>query len=130
MTANQEWERLLELVEQSVPKGEGRGRPQLKWGPPNRLVLLDRCDVQARFSAQSAKYSIYFEGFGTNFGPQSVDEPPEPEVWTIEAEQRNEETFWRLPDGQVQKSPDLAKEVVARLQIFHDACRKSEIATD
>lgn len=49
MTHSEVWQKLLDLVEQSLPKSEEKTQPQLRWLRPNRLVLLDRWQVQARF---------------------------------------------------------------------------------
>jgi hypothetical protein len=120
MTADQAWEQLLELVEQSVPKEQGQ--PQLKWMRPDRLVLLGRWQVEARFTTEPGLYKIYFERFGPELGEQNYDPLPGPKqtLWAMQLEvSSNGEAFWRFRDGTVLKSLELARRVRRRLEEFH-----------
>jgi hypothetical protein len=124
-TPNDAWLELLSLVERSASEVAARATPQLRWVRPNRLVLLDRWQVQARFVAEPEKYSIYLERFGAelgNFNFESTPNSGEPKrtVLTMLLELSNGEAFWRFSDGQTLKSLDLARRIIDRLRRFHD----------
>jgi hypothetical protein len=133
VTPDEAWRQLLELVEQSTSGGEDRSEPQLRWLRSNRLALLGRWQVQARFVIEPGKYSIYFERYGADIGHQNFELPPgagspKQTVWTMQLEVSDSEAFWRFSNGQTLKSPDLAQRLIRRLREFHDEYGMSIIA--
>ena len=76
ITPNDAWQELLILVERGASEVAARATPQLRWLRPNRLVLLDRWQVQARFVAEPGKYSIYLERFGAELGDVNFESTP------------------------------------------------------
>jgi hypothetical protein len=125
MTPNEAWQELLNLVEGGASDVASRTTLQLRWLRPNRLFFSKRWQVQARFSAEPGKYSIYLERFGAELGDVNFELTPysgEPKVtvWTMQLELSNAEAFWRFSDGQTLKSPELAHRIIDRLQRFHD----------
>jgi hypothetical protein len=124
ITPNDAWQELLGLVERGGMEAT-ETTPQIRWLRPNRLVLLDRWQVQARFVAEPGKYSIYLERFGAELGDFNFESTPhsgEPKrtVLTMLLESSNNEAFWRFSDGQTVKSPVLARRIIDRLRRFHD----------
>ena len=133
MTQDQAWLQLLKLVEESVPKRDAHVQPQILWQRPNRLVQLGRWQVQARFVAESGKYSIYFERYGAEIGDQNFELPPgagapKRTAWTMLLEISGGEPFWRFSDGQTLNSADLARRALARLNEFEHEFGMSVIA--
>ena len=134
MTPEQAWHQLLEIVEQSVPRRDGRGQPrkQIQWLRSNRLVLSGQWTVQARFVAEVGKYSIHFERFGADMSNQNFELPPgfgSPKtiVWTMLLEISGGEAFWRFSDGRTLTSRDLAQRVLGRLPDFQNEYAMSVI---
>jgi hypothetical protein len=133
MTQDEIWHQLLKLVEESVPKRDVNHQPQVLWQRPNRLVQLGRWQVQARFVAESGKYSIYFERYGADIGDQNFELPPgagtpKRTARTMILEVSDGEPFWRFSDGQTLDSADLARRVLARLSDFEQEYGLSVIA--
>src|SRR6185312_15897346 len=64
MTPHDAWQELLNLAEQCASGCTTGTTPELRWVKPNRLVLFNRWQVQARFMAEPGRYSIYLERFG------------------------------------------------------------------
>ena len=125
ITPNDAWQELLILVERGASAVAARATPQLRWLRPNRLVLLDRWQVQARFVAEPGKYSIYLERFGAELGDVNFESTPnsgEPKrtVLTMLLELSNNEAFWHFSGEQTAKSPELARWIIDRLRRFHD----------
>jgi hypothetical protein len=123
MTQDEVWRQLLKLVEERVPERDANVQPQISWQRPNRLVLIGQWQVQARFVAESGKYSIYFERYGAEIGDQNFELPPgagttKRSAWTMLLEISGGEPFWRFSDGQTLNSADLARRVQARLIDF------------
>jgi hypothetical protein len=123
MISDQPWEQLLKLVEQGVSKAEERVQPRLHWMSSNRLVLLGRWQVEARFTTEPGLYKIYFERFAADQGEQNYDPPPgsspKQTLWAMQLEVSNGEAFWRFKDGTTLTSPELARRVIRRLEEFH-----------
>jgi hypothetical protein len=133
MTQDEVWLQLLKLVEESVPKRDANVQPQILWQRPNRLVQLGRWQVQARFVAESGKYSIYFERYGAEIGDQNFELPPGADTpkrtaWTMLLEISDGESFWRFSNGQTLNSVDLARRALARLNDFEHEFGMSVIA--
>lgn len=133
MTQDEVWPQLLKLVEDSVPKRDAHVQPQVLWQRPNRLVLLGQWQVQARFVAESGKYSIYFERYGAEIGDQNFELPPgaatpKRTAWTMLLEISGGEPFWRFSDGRTLNSANLARRVLTQLNDFEHEYGLSVIA--
>jgi hypothetical protein len=127
------WQKLLDSVEQAALETAANATSPLRWVRPNRLVLMDRWQVQARFVAEPAMYSIYLERFGAELGDANFESTPhsgQPKrtVLTMLLEVSNGEAFWRFSDGQTLPSRELASRMLARLRTFHDEYGMSIIA--
>jgi hypothetical protein len=125
MTPHDAWQELLNLVEQCASGCTTGTTPELRWVKPNRLVLFNRWQAQARFMAEPGRYSIYLERFGAELGDFNFESTPhsgEPKrtVLTMLLELSNNEAFWRFPDGQTVKSTELSRRIVDRLRRFYD----------
>jgi hypothetical protein len=132
-TPNDAWLELLRLLEQGASEAAAGATPQLRWVRPNRLVFLDRWQVQARFVSEPGKYSVYLERFGAELGNFNFESTPgsgEPKrtVLTMLLELSNGEAFWRFSDGQTIKSLELARRIIDRLRRFHDEYGMSIVA--
>ncbi|HEX3660317.1 MAG TPA: hypothetical protein VHU89_02735 [Acidobacteriaceae bacterium] len=125
MTPKQAWDDLLELVRQaaSVTPQDDRGRFQ--WMSSNRLILIGRYQVQARFVAEPNKYAVFFGRFGEEIGDQNFEQIPgtgerHQKVWTAELEISGGEAFWRFSDGTTLKSEVFGQRAIAKLREFYD----------
>jgi hypothetical protein len=133
MTPDEVWRQFLTIVEESVPKRDAHVQTQILWQRPNRLVLLGKWQVQARFVAELGKYSIYFERYGAEIGHQIFELPPGAGVtkrtaWTMLLDISGGELFWRFSDGQTLNSTDLVRRVLVRLNDFEHEYGLSVIA--
>jgi hypothetical protein len=135
MTAEQVWDELLQITEQSVSKRIQLGGPEsdIRWLRPNRLVMSGKWSVQARFVAEPGKFSIYFERFGAEFGDQNFDLPPgsgsvKNTVWTALLEISNGQAFWRFSDGEMLASAEVARRVLSRVRNFQREYATSVLA--
>ena len=135
MRAEQAWNELLQITEESVSKRVQVGGPEneIRWLRPNRLVMLGKWTVQARFVAERGKFSIYFERFGAELGDQNFDLPPgsgsvKTTVWTVLLEINKGQVFWRFSDGQILASAEVARRVLTRIPNFQREYATSVLA--
>lgn len=135
MTQEQAWSELLELVSQAASSTPQDDRGRIQWMRSNRLVLIGRYQVQARFVAETNKYAIFFGRFGEDIGDQNFEHipgtgNPRQRVWTMELEISNNEAFWRFGDGRTLKSDALARQVIVKMRDFYDEYSTSLVLPD
>ena len=125
MNEQSAWSELLDAVKNAVPQEIKLPYESFKWVPPNRVLLSRKWQVQARFTREPHRYSIFFERLGAelgrvNYEPTPWSGEPKQTVWTMLLELSAGEVFWRFSDGQTLKSDVLARRVIGRLPRFHD----------
>lgn len=129
MNATTAWQQLLDLIQNQLPKVEIPRQPQFRWNNPDRLILSGVYQAQAHFVSRENSFEIHFEPFeaeAQNTGSNLPSESPRPIpwIWNLAYIEENGSAAWRLENGIVLSSANLAPRILNRLSDFYEEQRR------